>query len=44
MSGGNLLSNDYLAIEGRLDRIRLAVELALSPPPPEPQLPANETD
>jgi hypothetical protein len=35
MSGGALLSNDYLAIDGRLDRIRLHVELALAPPPPE---------
>jgi hypothetical protein len=36
MSGGALLSNDYLAIDGRLDRIRLRVELALAPPPPAP--------
>lgn len=45
MSGGNLLSNDYLAIEARLDRIRLTVEASLSPsPPPEPPLPANQVD
>jgi hypothetical protein len=38
-SGAQALSNDYLAIDGRLDRIRLQVELALvpaAPPPPEP--------
>lgn len=37
MSGASLLSNDYLAIDGRLARIRLQVELALAPPdsPPE---------
>jgi hypothetical protein len=32
MSAGTLLSNDSLAIDGRLDRIRLQVELALAPP------------
>jgi hypothetical protein len=32
MSAGTVLSNDYLAIDGRLDRIRLHVELALAPP------------
>ena len=31
MSGATLLSNDYLAIDGRLDRIRLKVELTLAP-------------
>ncbi|MBV9528357.1 J domain-containing protein [Sphingomonas sp.] len=31
-SAANLLSDDYLAIDSRLDRIRLAVELALSRP------------
>jgi hypothetical protein len=36
MSGATLLSNDYLAIDGRLDRIRLHVELALAPPLPPP--------
>ncbi|WP_051531782.1 J domain-containing protein [Sphingomonas sp. URHD0057] len=39
-SGAQTLSNDNLAIDGRLDRIRLRVELALAPavppsPPPE---------
>ena len=29
-SGASALSNDYLAIDGRLDRIRLRVELALA--------------
>lgn len=41
MRGGSLLSNDYLAIDGRLDQIRLRTELALAPriePPP----PADE--
>jgi hypothetical protein len=32
MSAGTVLSNDYLAIDGRLDRIRLHVELALASP------------
>lgn len=31
MSGATLLSDDYLAIDSRLDRIRLRVELALAP-------------
>jgi curved DNA-binding protein CbpA len=31
MSAGSLLSDDSLAIDGRLDRIRLQVELALAP-------------
>lgn len=30
-SGATALSNDYVAIDGRLDRIRLRVELALAP-------------
>ena len=30
MSGGTLLSDDYLAVDGRLDRVRLQVELALA--------------
>lgn len=34
MSGATLLSNDYLAIDSRLDRIRLRVELALAPAMP----------
>lgn len=33
-SGASALSSDYLAIDGRLDRIRLHVELALAPPLP----------
>ncbi len=32
-SGATALSDDYVAIDGRLDRIRLQVELALAPPP-----------
>ncbi len=40
MSAATLFSDDYLAIDSRLDRIRLRVELALAPPvsepPPEP--------
>ena len=35
-SGASSLSNDYLAIDTRLDRIRLQVELALAPPAPPP--------
>ncbi len=33
MSGATLLSTDVLAIDSRLDQIRLQVELALAPPP-----------
>jgi hypothetical protein len=42
-SGASALSDDYLAIDSRLDRIRLRVELALAPAPvPEPPAePAN---
>lgn len=36
MSAATMLSNDSLAIDGRLDRIRLRVELALAPADPEP--------
>jgi len=40
MSAATLFSDDYLAIDSRLDRIRLRVELALAPPvaapPPAP--------
>jgi hypothetical protein len=36
------LSNDYLAVDGRLDRIRLQVELALAPS--EPARPAGRGD
>lgn len=39
MAAASLLSNDFLAIEARLDRIRSRVELALTPPP----MPAVET-
>ena len=36
-SGATAMSDDYVAIDGRLDRIRLQVELALAPaPPPAP--------
>ena len=41
MSAATLLSNDYLAIDGRLDRIRLQVELALAPRAPDPPPAAN---
>ena len=42
MSAASQLSNDYLAIDSRLDRIRLEVELALAPPSaPEPRVAAN---
>ena len=33
-SAASALSNDYLAIDSRLDRIRIQVELALAPPDP----------
>lgn len=39
-SGASLISDDPLAIDSRLDRIRLQVELALSPPAPPPAEPA----
>jgi hypothetical protein len=43
MSAATLLSNDYLAIDSRLDRIRLHVELALAAQrPPLPPLEINE--
>jgi hypothetical protein len=43
MSAGSLLSDDYLAIDSRLDRIRLRVELALAPQaPPEPESSASD--
>jgi hypothetical protein len=32
-SGATALSDDYVAIDGRLDRIRLQVEMALAPAP-----------
>ncbi|MEO6224938.1 MAG: J domain-containing protein [Sphingomicrobium sp.] len=34
-SGASSLSRDYLAIDGRLDRVRLRVELALAPSDPD---------
>ena len=37
-SAASALSTDYLAIDGRLDRIRIQVELSLAPPAP-PRLP-----
>jgi hypothetical protein len=37
-SAASALSNDYLAIDSRLDRIRLRVELALAPAPPPPEV------
>jgi hypothetical protein len=43
-SAASTLSNDYLAIDSRLDRIRVQVELALAPPDPprlQPALPLN---
>lgn len=43
MAAASLLSNDFLAIEGRLDRIRARVEMALAPPPlPMPRISAGE--
>jgi hypothetical protein len=33
-SGATAMSDDYVAIDGRLDRIRLQVEIALAPAPP----------
>jgi hypothetical protein len=43
MSAATLFSDDYLAIDSRLDRIRLRVELALVPRAPEPA-PPEATD
>lgn len=40
-SAASALSNDYLAIDSRLDRIRVHVELALAPPAPAPVKPAT---
>jgi hypothetical protein len=37
-SAAQALSNDYLAIDSRLDRIRLRVELALAPAPVPPEV------
>jgi hypothetical protein len=39
-SAASSLSDDYLAIDGRLDQVRLRVELALAPQVP-PVAPAN---
>jgi hypothetical protein len=44
MTGGTLFSNDYLAIDGRLDRIRLQVELVLAPQLPPPVVNSAEGD
>jgi len=46
MYAASLLSSDYLAIERRLDRIRMMVAMTLLPPPaPPPKPPASdETD
>jgi DnaJ domain len=41
-SGATALSDDYVAIDGRLDRIRLRVELALAPASPA-KAPANRS-
>ena len=41
-SGASALSDDGLAIDGRLDRIRLSVEIALAPVPP-PLAPAENS-
>jgi hypothetical protein len=43
-SAASSLSNDYLAVDGRLDRIRLQVELALAPPDPRAVKPAEDSD
>ena len=40
-SGASALSADYLAIDSRLDRIRLEVEMALAPPPAPVPTPAT---
>jgi hypothetical protein len=42
MSAASTLSDDSLAIDGRLDRIRLHVELALAPMAPPPVPPAAD--
>ena len=45
MRGGSLLSNDYLAIDDRLDQIRLRAELALAPRiEPDPPAQAERTE
>ena len=46
LSAGAILSNDSLAVDSRLDRIRLQVELALAPrePAPLPPPPPAEAD
>jgi hypothetical protein len=43
-SAASALSDDYLAIDGRLDQVRLRVELALAPqvPPIAPEVPPAE--
>jgi hypothetical protein len=42
-SAASALSNDYLAIDSRLDRIRVEVELALAPDPPRVAPPVQLT-
>lgn len=41
ISGATLLSNDYLAIEARLDRVRSRVQLLLTPPEQPPAAAAS---
>jgi hypothetical protein len=41
-SGASGLSNDYLEVDSRMDRIRLQVELALAPPAPRPPAAADK--
>ena len=45
-SAAAALSNDYLAVDGRLDRIRVQVEMALAPraPPPTVKVAPGEPD
>lgn len=42
-SAASALSDDYLAIDSRLDRIRLQVELALAPPDPPAIVPTSQS-
>jgi hypothetical protein len=39
ITGASLLSNDYLAIEARLDQVRSRVQLMLTPAEPPPAAP-----
>ncbi|HEY8593332.1 MAG TPA: J domain-containing protein [Sphingomicrobium sp.] len=43
-SAASVLSDDYLAIDGRLDKVRLRVELALAPREPPPEVPRHSED